>query len=191
MITIENLSLVDLLNPKNAKEPVLQSAAKALDLNFQAFYEVGQNFCVLPNVENITDPATLDYLGLYTLNSPGYSTTMTIAQKQWLIANTIPIKRKRGTKWAIQTLVSNLFSYAIVQPWYEIGTVPGTFQILIADQPTDSAQLQLLFDSIYDTKSERDWFIGFVAYAASASMPLYMGMGMAVHKYQEIRFPAI
>jgi hypothetical protein len=189
MITIDNVSLVDLLNPKNAKDPTLQSIAVALDLNFQAFYEVSELFCVLPNIMNVTDNATLDYIGLYTLNSPGYSTSLPIAKKQWLIANTIPIKRKRGTKWAIEALLGNLFSVATVQPWYTFGGVPGTFQIQIADLPTDSAQLQLLFDAIYDTKSTRDWFVGFVAFAGSMSMPMYNGMAVGIHKYQVIRIP--
>lgn len=189
MKAFPNVSLVDLLNPKNASDPTLQSIAKGLDLTFQGFLSDCSNLCTLPNIRNITDNATLDYIGLWTLNSPGYNTTLTVAQKQWLIENTIPLKRKRGTKWAIETIVGNLFSTATVRRWYETGGVPGTFDVLIEDLPTDPQQLQNLFDSIYDTKSTRDWFVGFIAFAANMQTPIYAGCAMGIHRYQVITFP--
>jgi hypothetical protein len=181
---IPDVSLVDLLNPKAAKDPILQSIAVALDLNFQALFAVINDFTTLPNINNIVDDRILDYIGLYVLNSPGYSTTLTIARKQWLLNNTILIKRKYGTRSAIESLVSNLFSYSEAQAWYEYGGNPFHFRILIADEPVDPVVLQQVYAAIYTVKSVRDFFDGFIAFAAQTSLPMFIGFATGVYRYQ-------
>ena len=72
------------------------------------------------------------------------STGMSLREKQETIKVAQQIKRKRGTKWAVERLISAYFGEGYVVEWYEIGAEPFTFRVLTTN-PQISAEIYTKF----------------------------------------------
>ncbi len=66
----------------------------------------------------------------WELNIDWYSTSMEISRKRATIKVAQQVMEKRGTKWAVEQLISAYFGPGYVQEWFEDGGDPYTFKVL-------------------------------------------------------------
>lgn len=74
---------------------------------------------VWDQIDNLDD-AQLDELA-YELDIDWYSTSLPIENKRSIIKTSDLIHSRRGTKWAVEQLISSYFSTGFVKEWHEEG----------------------------------------------------------------------
>ena len=70
----------------------------------------------------------------WELDVDWYDDTLGINEKRATIKAAQQIKRKRGTKWAVEQLITAYFGEGYVVEWYEIGDQPFTFIALTTNE---------------------------------------------------------
>ena len=78
----------------------------------------------------------------WELDIDWYDASIGLAEKRETIKSAQQIKRKRGTKWAVERLISAYFGTGYVVEWYEMDESPFTFAVIttngkIAEQDYD------------------------------------------------------
>ena len=66
----------------------------------------------------------------WEINIDWYSTSMEISRKRATIKVAQQVMEKRGTKWAVEQLISAYFGPGYVHEWFEDGGDPYTFKVL-------------------------------------------------------------
>lgn len=89
---------------------------------------------VWDQIDNL-DENMLDELA-WELDIDWYEDTMSIDVKRETIKTARLIKEHRGTKWAVEQVVANVFGTGEVQEWYEYGDEPFFFKITTDTQMT-------------------------------------------------------
>lgn len=95
------------------------------------------------------------------------STGMNLAEKRETIKYAQQIKRKRGTKWAVERLISTYFGEGFVTEWYEmenILTTPYTFVVMTTNTQVSDENYQLFIDAANAAKNERSHIAGIFYY---------------------------
>lgn len=78
-------------------------------------------------IDNLTD-AELDELA-YELDVDWYDSTLPIENKRALIKSADLIHSRRGTKWAVEQVLIDIFGDGTVKEWYEYGGKPFHFRV--------------------------------------------------------------
>lgn len=92
------------------------------------------------------------------------STGMSLEEKQATIKVAQQIKRKRGTKWAVERLISAYFGEGYVMEWYEMaGTFlnePYTFVVLTTETHITAENFNKFMEAAKAAKNERSHIAG-------------------------------
>ena len=90
------------------------------------------------------------------------STGMGLEEKRDTIKLAQQIKRKRGTKWAVERLISTYFGEGFVMEWYDmIGLVPFTFVALTTNPNITAENYGKFVEAVKAAKNERSHIVGF------------------------------
>lgn len=111
---------------------------------------------------------------------------MTLDEKRETIKTAQQIKRKRGTKWAVESLIASFLGEGYVAEWHEIGGEPYTFVALITSTEVTTENFQKFMQIANIAKNERShmtgvyyyWPQGFPEDGGVAAAP-----GQSVHQY--------
>lgn len=91
----------------------------------------------------------------WELDVDWYDYNATIEQKRAAVSSAQQIKRKRGTKWAVEQLVSSYFGNGKIIEWFEEGGAPFTFSAT-SENPEISDEMYAKFiQAVNAAKSER------------------------------------
>lgn len=107
--------------------------------------------------------AQLDELA-WELNVDWYKTSMTIEAKRATIKNARLIKAHRGTKYAVEELVSNYLGSGVVVEWFEVNGKPYTFYICTTEDVADDSVYNEFIEAANAAKSARSRLLGVYAY---------------------------
>lgn len=80
------------------------------------------------------------------------STGMSLEEKRNTIKLAQQIKRKRGTKWAVERLISAYFGEGYVVEWYETDDSPYTFVALTTNTHTDAHNFEKFVEAVKAAK---------------------------------------
>ena len=83
------------------------------------------------------------------------STGMSLDEKRETIKLAQQIKRKRGTKWAVERLISAYFGEGYVMEWYEMYDSPYTFVALTTNANTDTQNFNKFVEAVKAAKNAR------------------------------------
>lgn len=83
------------------------------------------------------------------------STGMSLEEKRETIKLAQQIKRKRGTKWAVERLISAYFGEGYVMEWYEMYDSPYTFVALTTNTNTDAQNFEKFVEAVKAAKNAR------------------------------------
>ena len=92
------------------------------------------------------------------------STGMSLEEKRNTIKVAQQIKRKRGTKWAVERLISAYFGEGYIMEWYEMGDAPYTFVVLTTETYIAPENYNKFVQAANAAKNERSHITGIYYY---------------------------
>ena len=115
-------------------DPADKALATAVDTLIKPSGSKVKTLRVWDQIDNL-DEAMLDELA-WEMDIDWYEDTMSIDVKRETIKTARLIKEHRGTKWAVEQVVANVFGTGEVQEWFEYGDEPFYFKITTDTQMT-------------------------------------------------------
>ncbi|WP_163538314.1 phage tail protein I [Gracilibacillus sp. YIM 98692] len=153
--TIQEVKLLDLL-PENLRHSSdIIAAAESIDVGFLALVDEVENIEILPRVNEL-DEDVLDHLA-YFLHVDFYESDLPLQEKRNLVNQSVMWHMRKGTKWAVEDIVSVIFDNATVTEWFEYGGNPYYFKVQTEETFTTDTDLNRLVRLINTTKNERSW----------------------------------
>lgn len=117
------------------------------------------------------------------------SAGMTLEEKRETIKLAQQIKRKRGTKWAVERLISAYFGEGYVLEWYELDgeafTEPYTFMALTTNAAITQESYAKFVEAVKAAKNERSHIAGVFYFWQQGPVPgVGCSMGYASYCYE-------
>lgn len=93
------------------------------------------------------------------------SAGMTLEEKRATIKEAQQIKRKRGTKWAVESLIKTHLGEGYVLEWYEIeGAAPYTFMVMTTATEVTAEAYEKFVEAANIARNERSHIVGIFYY---------------------------
>lgn len=110
------------------------------------------------------------------------STGMGLEEKKETIKLAQQIKRKRGTKWAVERLITAYFHEGYVMEWYEIGDTPYTFMVLTTNAHITAENYEKFKEAAKAAKNERSHIAG-IFYLWQQEPAVEYALDSSLHRY--------
>ena len=91
----------------------------------------------------------------WELDVDWYDSGMSLEEKRETIKAAQAIKRKRGTKWAVERLITAYLGEGYVMEWYETGDAPYTFIVMTTNASISSENYVKFVEAAKAAKNER------------------------------------
>jgi len=173
-------SFLAYLSPALANDRFFVALAETLDPllnNYLAAIPVNRIICSLANRPS----AVLDLLAVYHFATDGYDLSFAYGTKLTLVQNSIINKVRKGTRAAVENLLSIAFaSSAELVEWWEddptgLTVTPNTFRIKIdPSQLVDPANVDKMTRLIIEMKNARSWLAGIASLSSADKGTLYL-----------------
>ena len=111
------------------------------------------------------------------------SQNMTLREKRETLQSAQQIKRKRGTKWAVERLISTYFGEGYVSEWYEMGGSPYTFVVLTTQTEIQGEAFDKFMEAANASKNERSHIAGVFYYWKQEDVSVECAPGDSFHGY--------
>jgi phage tail P2-like protein len=135
-----------------------QGIAEALDdLIRRSMYNV-RSLKVWDEIETLNEKQ-LDELA-WELDIDWYDSTADIDTKRDVLRYASSVKRKRGTSWSVQQLITAYFGQGFVYEWTEFDGQPFTFMALTTNDNVDEITLKKFINAVNSAKNERSKLVG-------------------------------
>lgn len=85
---------------------------------------------------------------------------MSLEEKRETLKAAQQIKRKRGTKWAVERLITAYFGEGYVMEWFELGGSPYTFAVMTTETQISAENFQKFVEAAKAAKNERSHITG-------------------------------
>ena len=117
------------------------------------------------------------------------STGMSLEEKRETIKVAQQIKRKRGTKWAVDRLISAYFGEGYVAEWYELGDAsPFTFMVLTTETHITDENYAKFVEAANAAKNERSHIAGIFYYWQQGPDPgIEYAPASSLHRYDFVK----
>lgn len=113
------------------------------------------------------------------------STGMGLEEKQETIKLAQQIKRKRGTKWAVERLITAYFGEGYVMEWFETGDAPFTFMVLTTNAHVTAENFTKFVEAANAAKNERSHLAGiFYLWQQGPDQGVEYALGSSLHRYE-------
>lgn len=137
------------------------------------------------SVDNMTD-AECDEMA-WELDIDWYDNTASLEEKRETIKSAQQIKRKRGTKWAVERLIGIHFGEGWIMEWYESGDAPYTCKILTTNAHVTAENYAEFVASANIAKNERSRITGiYYLWLQGADPGVEVALGSGLHRYDFI-----
>lgn len=112
------------------------------------------------------------------------STGMGLNEKRETLKLAQQIKRKRGTKWAVERLITAYFGEGYVMEWYEAGSAPYTFAVITTSTQILAENFRKFVNAANAAKNERSHCLGiFYLWEQGPEEGVEVAPETGVHKY--------
>lgn len=157
-MTLKNVTTLKLLPPWMRSDEANIALAKAMDTLFR---DPGSRLKQLRTWDQIDElgDEELDELA-WELDIDWYSSTMSIDRKRATVKVASQVKEKRGTKWAVEQLISAYFGPGYVEEWFENDGDPYTFKVLTTNPDISDDNFAEFIRQVNAAKSERSHMDG-------------------------------
>lgn len=138
-------------------------------------------------IDNMSE-AELDELA-WELDVDWYdSTGMSLEEKRETLKLAQQIKRKRGTKWAVERLISAYFGEGYVMEWYEMYGTPYTFVALTTNTHTDAHNFEKFVEAVKAAKNARSHLAGVFYFWQQGPDPgIEYALDTKLHRYEFVK----
>lgn len=138
-----------------SQDPVLVAMFEALVIQLKESYDEADLLYDLVNIDKLPEPL-LDVIA-YEKHVDFYDKQLTIEQKRELIKSSISWHRKKGTRWAVERVVSIVYPNANVYEWFEYDGHKYRFKIEVDEPFIASKDMKRLRELVEATKNKRSW----------------------------------
>lgn len=160
---IDDLQLLQLLPGFMREDEAAIALSKAVS---RLFSEPGAHIKAMrvwDKIDELTD-AECDELA-WELDIDWYDSSATLSQKRETIKDAQKIKRKRGTKWAVERLISIYFGTGYVMEWYDVPEAnPFDFYVLTTNTEVVSEDYNKFIAAAKAAKNTRSHIAGVFYY---------------------------
>ena len=185
---LADLEFLRLLPAFMRDDEAVIALSKAMD---QLFAEPGKHLSTLGTWDKIHEltEAECDELA-WELDVDWYdSTGMGLEEKRETLKYAQQIKRKRGTKWAVERLISAYFGEGYVVEWYELEgstyAVPYTFVVLTTNAEISAENFVKFVEAAEAAKNERSHIAGVFYFWQQGPDPgVECALGTSLHRYE-------
>lgn len=116
------------------------------------------------------------------------STGMKLEEKRETIKLAQQIKRKRGTKWAVERLISAYFGEGYIMEWYEMDESPYTFVALTTNTHITAENFGKFVEAVKAAKNERSHIAGVFYFWQQGPDPgIEYGIDTSLHRYNLVK----
>jgi len=138
-----------------SQDPVLVAMFEALVIQLKEAYDEADLLYDLVNIDKLPEPL-LDVIA-YEKHVDFYDNQLTIEQKRELIKSSISWHRKKGTRWAVERVVSIVYPNANVYEWFEYDGHKYRFKIEVDEPFIANKDMKRLRELVEATKNKRSW----------------------------------
>lgn len=142
---------------------------------------------VWDNIDNLNE-AECDELA-WELDVDWYdSTGMSLEEKRATLKIAQQIKRKRGTKWAVERLISAYFGEGYIMEWYEMYGTPYTFVALTTNAHITAQNYEKFVEAVKAAKNVRSHLAGIFYFWQQGPDPgVEYALGSSLHRYNFVK----
>lgn len=159
---LENVEIVKLLPPWMRQDEANAALSRSASSLFQDPAKRIKQLRIWDKIDELDDEM-LDELA-WELNIDWYSSAMEISKKRATIKVAHLIMEKRGTKWAVEQLISAYFGTGYVKEWFEYGGDPYMFRVLTTNPDIGDDGMAGFFKQVDVAKSVRSHMEGVYFY---------------------------
>ena len=183
MMTVEAIDIIKLLPEFMRDDDAIKGLADGVNPTLS---ELGKSLKLLrtwDQIDNLSE-AELDELA-WELSVDWYDTAADVATKRELIKTSRLIHSRRGTKWAVEQLISLFFQNGIIQEWFEVGGDPYTFAVTTTDPTATSERADAFIRAVNKAKNARSHLIS-ITQEQAAEMAQYVAVALQEAEIQTI-----
>ena len=178
-------------DPAAAREQLRKVASiKAWVDDYETVGKEVEDLALMPDFlkEGVVSEAELDELA-WELDVDWYdSTGMSLEEKRETLKLAQQIKRKRGTKWAVERLISAYFGEGYVMEWYEMYGTPYTFVALTTNTHTDAHNFEKFVEAVKAAKNARSHLAGVFYFWQQGPDPgIEYALDTKLHRYEFVK----
>ena len=142
---------------------------------------------VWDNIDNLNE-AECDELA-WELDVDWYdSTGMSLEEKRATLKIAQQIKRKRGTKWAVEQLISAYFGEGYIMEWYEMYGTPYTFVALTTNAHITAQNYEKFVEAVKAAKNVRSHLAGIFYFWQQGPDPgVEYALDSSLHRYNFVK----
>lgn len=142
---------------------------------------------VWDNIDNLNE-AECDELA-WELDVDWYdSTGMSLEEKRATLKIAQQIKRKRGTKWAVERLISAYFGEGYIMEWYEMYGTPYTFVALTTNAHITAQNYEKFVEAVKAAKNVRSHLAGIFYFWQQGPDPgVEYALDSSLHRYNFVK----
>lgn len=138
-----------------SQDPVLVAMFEAFIIQLKEAYDEADLLYDLVNIDKLPEPL-LDVIA-YEKHVDFYDNQLTMEQKRELIKSSISWHSKKGTRWAVERVVSIVYPNANVYEWFEYDGHKYRFKIEVDEPFIASKDMKRLRELVEATKNKRSW----------------------------------
>ncbi|QQE75730.1 phage tail protein I [Brevibacillus composti] len=153
MTDLRTFSLLDILPESLKSDPDIAAMAAALSPELQEIAAAVDEIMLWANLDKLPEPL-IDLLA-WQKNVDFYDASFPLEKKRELVRQSDEFKRRKGTPWAVDQVVSAAFDESQVTEWFEYGGQPYRFRITTTDRVTSDKKLIDLIRAVNAVKNKR------------------------------------
>lgn len=153
MNKINNVKLLNILPPNLRKDPDIIAASESIDKEYQKIINSISNCKTIVDIDNAQEQV-VDHLALEA-HADYYEQDLPIKSKRNLAKNAYLYHFTKGTPFAVEQIITDAFSEALVKEWFEYNGEPYTFKIVV--NHINAAKARKLLQASNSVKNKRSW----------------------------------
>jgi phage tail P2-like protein len=157
--TLDEVTLLELLPPNLRGDPDIIAASTAVDATFKDLVSAISKVYTIADIDNASSEV-VDALAV-EMRCDFYDQSLPLENRRKLVKNAYLYKLLKGTPFAVQGVVSDAFSDAMVREWFDYGGEPYHFRVTTDDDLQDKAES--VIEAINAVKNVRSYFDGISA----------------------------
>lgn len=135
---LNDADILRLLPEFMREDPAVKGLASGINVLIRGAGQKAVTARVWDQIDQLDD-AQLDELA-YELDIDWYSAELPIDRKRAIIKNSDLVHSRRGTKWAVEQVMADVFNGGTAQEWYKYGGKPFHFRVT-TDYPLQSQDI--------------------------------------------------
>lgn len=167
---LSNVDLLALQTKVMQNDPTTKGLCAALTPQLNIVSNEIDSILIYSNIDKLTDEV-LDILALQ-FHMDWYVATANIEIKRRLVKNAFKVHKTKGTPYAVEQVIQDMFGDGYVTEWFEYGGNPFNFKV-ITTNPSVTAELANQFNMAVNAVKRRSTVLEQIIISLSAELNIY------------------